>query len=48
MRDKKISKIYRTSHKANAISEASKRDRTNLQSVPKVPKWHGYSSAGGC
>ena len=48
MRDKKISKIYRISYKANTISEASERDRTDLQSVPKVPKWRDYSSAGGC
>ena len=37
-RDKKIPKIFRTPHMANAIPKAGEGNRTDLQSVLMIPK----------
>ena len=47
-RDKKIPKIFRTPHTANAIPKAGEGNRTDLQSVLTIPEWCGFSSTGSC
>ena len=47
-RDKKITKIFRTPHTANAIPKAGEGNRTDLQSVLTIPEWCGFGSTGGC
>ena len=47
-RDKKIPKIYRAPHTANAIPKAGEGNRTDLQSVLTIPEWCGFGSTGSC
>ena len=47
-RDKKIPKIYRAPHTANAIPKAGEGNCTDLQSVLTIPEWCGFGSTGGC